>query len=117
MKILTVIAARRDSKGIPGKNWKMLGNKPLIAWTIETALETVAAEDICISTNSDDIIKIAEGYGLNVPLLDRKNCAPIQQHPDKPFCMLWISIIRTIPNLTTPSCNFSPPALFEKKSI
>ena len=69
MKILTVIAARRDSKGIPGKNWKMLGNKPLIAWTIETALETVAAEDICISTNSDDIIKIAEGYGLNVPFV------------------------------------------------
>jgi N-acylneuraminate cytidylyltransferase len=69
MKILTIIAARRDSKGIPGKNWKMLGKKPLIAWTIETALETVDPGDICISTNSDEIIRIAEVYGIKVPFV------------------------------------------------
>jgi CMP-N-acetylneuraminic acid synthetase len=53
MKILTIIPARRDSKGIPGKNWKPLGGKPLIAHTIEAALEVSSPEDICISTNAD----------------------------------------------------------------
>lgn len=70
MRTLTIIAARRDSKGIPGKNWKMLGGKPLIAWSIEAALEVSAPADICITTNSQEIIDLATNtYGLNVPFV------------------------------------------------
>ncbi|MBL7813070.1 MAG: acylneuraminate cytidylyltransferase family protein [Bacteroidetes bacterium] len=70
MRILTMIAARRDSKGIPGKNWKMLGGRPLISWSIEAALEVSNAEDICISTNSQEVIDIARNtYGLDVPFV------------------------------------------------
>lgn len=68
MKILTIIPARRDSKGIPGKNWKLLGGKPLIAHTIEAALEVSNPEDICISTNADNIIELAQTkYHLEIP--------------------------------------------------
>ena len=84
MRTLTIIAARRDSKGIPGKNWKLLGGKPLIAWSIEAALEVSAPEDICITTNSQEIIDLAtHTYGLSGP----KNLAPIPAPPAVLFCM------------------------------
>jgi CMP-N,N'-diacetyllegionaminic acid synthase len=67
MRILTIIAARRDSKGIPGKNWKPLNGKPLIAYTLESALEISAPEDICVTTNSKEVMGIAREYGIEVP--------------------------------------------------
>ena len=70
MKVLTVIPARRDSKGIPGKNWKLLNNKPLIGYTIESALEVSNPEDICVTTNSTQVIDIAQNsYDLKVPFI------------------------------------------------
>lgn len=70
MKILTLIPARRDSKGIPGKNWKLLCNKPLIGYSIQTALAVSNKEDICISTNSPEIVELANfEYGLTVPFV------------------------------------------------
>lgn len=70
MKILTVIPARRDSKGIPGKNWKLLNGKPLIGYTIESALEVSKIEDICLTTNSTEVIDIAKNiYKLNIPFV------------------------------------------------
>lgn len=74
MKILTVIPARRDSKGIPGKNWKLLNGKPLIGYTIESALEVSKIEDICLTTNSTEVIDIAKNiYKLNIPFVRPKN--------------------------------------------
>lgn len=58
MKILCIIPARRDSKGIPGKNWKLLNGKPLINYSIDIALEIPEINTICVSTNSDEIIDI-----------------------------------------------------------
>jgi N-acylneuraminate cytidylyltransferase len=69
MNILTIIAARRDSKGIPGKNWKLLGGKPLIQWSIESALDVVPKENICITTNSQEVIDISQACGLVVPFV------------------------------------------------
>lgn len=70
MKILTVIPARRDSKGIPGKNWKPLNGKPLIGYTIESALEVSNIQDICLTTNSLEVIDIAKNtYNLNIPFV------------------------------------------------
>lgn len=68
MKVLCIIPARRDSKGIPGKNWKLLNNIPLIGYTIDTAKQSLLIDDICISTNSDQVIEIASSkYDLQVP--------------------------------------------------
>lgn len=75
MKILCIIPARRDSKGIPGKNWKLLNNKPLISYSIEIALKCEKIDTICVTTNSDDVIKIAENLGVNPPFKRPENLA------------------------------------------
>jgi len=67
MKILYVIPARGGSKGIPHKNIKLLNGKPLIFYTIDVARELTEDENICVSTDDSEIIKIVENYGLKVP--------------------------------------------------
>jgi len=64
--ILCTICARGGSKGIKNKNIKELHGKPLIAYTIEQAKESGLFEHIVISTDSDDIAKVAEEYGAEV---------------------------------------------------
>lgn len=65
--ILIVIPARGGSKGIPGKNIKLLGGKPLICYSIDAARTIAPDSHICVSTDSDDIIQTVESYGLPVP--------------------------------------------------
>lgn len=67
MKPLVIIPARGGSKGIPHKNIKPLGGKPLICYAIDTARKFTSDENICVSTDDDTIIKVVEDYGLNVP--------------------------------------------------
>ena len=68
MKTLGVIPARGGSKGVPGKNYKLLGGKPLISYTIEVALKS-SLDRIIISTDDMEIVSIAENYGLKVPFI------------------------------------------------
>lgn len=68
MKALFLIPARGGSKGIPHKNRKLLGGKPLICYTIDAARAVAPSEvDICVSTDDDEIIRVVEEYGLKVP--------------------------------------------------
>jgi len=67
MRPLVVIPARGGSKGIPHKNIKKLGGKPLICYAIDTARKFTTVDNICVSTDDDDIIKVVENYGLKVP--------------------------------------------------
>ncbi len=67
MKPLVVIPARGGSKGVPGKNIKLLNGNPLIHYTIEAARNIFDDEKICVSTDSDEIIKVVEQTGLKVP--------------------------------------------------
>jgi len=69
MKPLVVIPARGGSKGIPDKNIKLLGGKPLIHYTIEAAREVFPDEVIYVSTDSEQIKAVAEVTGLKVPFL------------------------------------------------
>jgi len=71
MKILCLIPARSGSKGVPNKNIKLLGNKPLLAWSIEQALASkrVANMRIIVSTDSEEYQKIAQKWGAEVPFL------------------------------------------------
>lgn len=66
MKLLITICARGGSKGIPGKNIKPLNDKPLIAYTIETAQKFALKHntDISISTDSSIIREVAAEFGL-----------------------------------------------------
>jgi N-acylneuraminate cytidylyltransferase len=66
---LVIIPARKGSKGIPGKNKKLLCGKPLIQYTIDIAKALFPYEIISISTDDKDIQLIAEKSGLKVPFL------------------------------------------------
>jgi len=68
-KILAIIPARGGSKGIPKKNIKMLAGKPLIAWTIETALSVLCLDRVILSTDDKQILKIGKEYGAQAPFL------------------------------------------------
>jgi len=65
MKVLGFIPARGGSKGLPGKNKKLMLGKPLISYAIETALASNLI-DIVVSSDDDDIIKIASQYNISV---------------------------------------------------
>ena len=64
--VLCTICARGGSKGVKNKNIRLLNGKPLIAYTIEQAKESKLFEHIVISTDSDDIAKVAKEYGAEV---------------------------------------------------
>lgn len=66
---LFVITARGGSKGLPGKNIKNLCGKPLIAYSIDVARAFTNDENICVSTDSQEIIDVVENYGLKVPFI------------------------------------------------
>ena len=67
MKVLGVILARGGSKGIPKKNIKAIAGKPLIAWTIEAALESGVFDNVVVSTDCPEIAAVAKSYGASVP--------------------------------------------------
>lgn len=67
MKFLYIIPARGGSKGVPGKNIKLLASKPLICYSIDIARSLVPDNQICVSTDDDEIINLISDYGLKVP--------------------------------------------------
>lgn len=67
--VLIIIPARGGSKGIPRKNIKPLNGKPLIYYAIDTARAITADENICVSTDDEEIKSVVEAYGLEVPFL------------------------------------------------
>ena len=69
MKTLVVIPARSGSKGLPDKNIKLLNGKPLIHYSIEVAQKVFSNQDICVSTDSQKYISVAEMTGIKVPFL------------------------------------------------
>ena len=64
-KVIAIIPARMGSKRLPNKNKKFLHKKPLIAWTIEQALQCGFINEIVISSNDQDIITIGQKYEIN----------------------------------------------------
>ena len=69
MKTVAFIFARGGSKGLPGKNIRLLGGKPLIAWSIEHALSVDRIDRVIVSTDSDEIAEISRRHGAEVPFI------------------------------------------------
>jgi CMP-N,N'-diacetyllegionaminic acid synthase len=67
LKTLFIIPARGGSKGIIGKNIKLFADKPLICHTIDIARQITSDDNICVSTDDDEIIKVVTNYGLKIP--------------------------------------------------
>lgn len=92
-KILAIIPARGGSKGVPRKNIYPLAGKPLIAWTIETALACSWLDRIIVSTDDLEIAAIAQGCGAEVPFLRPPELArddtldlPVYEH-----ALIWLA--------------------------
>jgi len=71
-KVLAIIPARGGSKGVPRKNIRNLAGKPLIAWTIEEAKRSKYITRTILSSENQEIIKIAKEYGCDVPFVRPK---------------------------------------------
>lgn len=86
MRILAVITARGGSKGIPGKNLKLLGGKPLIHYSIEAAADT-PVDRLILSTEDPKIAGVARSLGCEVPFMrpaelarDETPHLPVMEH-------------------------------------
>jgi len=69
VRILCVVPARGGSKGVPRKNLRVVGGKPLIVWTLERALATRPAMDVVVSTDDEEIAAVSRAAGALVPFL------------------------------------------------
>ena len=67
MKAICIIPARGGSKRIPRKNIKDFLGKPIIAYSIETALQSGLFDEVMVSTDDEEIARVAEEYGAKVP--------------------------------------------------
>ena len=68
-KCLALIPARGGSKGVLRKNIALVGGKPLLAWTIESALKANCIERVIVSTDDEQIAQVARDLGAEVPFL------------------------------------------------
>ena len=75
MKPICLIAARGGSKGVPKKNIRKLAGKPLIAHTIEKALDSNIFSSVIVSTENKEIAKISKKFGAEVPFVRPKKLA------------------------------------------
>lgn len=85
MKAIAFIFARGGSKGLPGKNIRPLGGKPLIAWAIVHALAVKRIDRVLVSTDSEQIAKVAREYGAEVPFIRPAELA----RDDSPEWLAW----------------------------
>ena len=69
MRILGIIPARGGSKGVPGKNIKLLNGKPLLQYTAEIAVESKYLTSVILSSDDKQIITVAKSLGIQVPFL------------------------------------------------
>lgn len=67
-----IITARGGSKRVPGKNIRDFCGKPIIAYSIEAALESGLFDDVMVSTDSEKIAELGEKYGASVPFMRSK---------------------------------------------
>lgn len=91
-KVLALIPARGGSKGVPGKNIKLLAGIPLIAHSITAAKKSRLVDRVIVSTDDPVIADIARSYGAEVPFLRPKEFAE-DLTPDYPVfkhCLRWL---------------------------
>jgi N-acylneuraminate cytidylyltransferase len=85
MKVIAFIFARGGSKGLPGKNVRLLCGKPLIAWSIEHAHNVKGVGRVIVSTDSEEIAEVARQYGAEIPFIRPADIA----QDDSPEWLAW----------------------------
>ena len=70
-EILGIIPARANSKRVPGKNFRMLNGKALVQYAMDAALDSKLLTTIVLSSDSQEILALAKGYGDKILTLER----------------------------------------------
>ncbi|WP_207707026.1 cytidylyltransferase domain-containing protein [Heliorestis acidaminivorans] len=91
--VLALIPARGGSKGIPRKNIRYVGGKPLIAWTIESAKKSKYIDRLVLSSEDEEIIAIAKNWGCDVPFVRPESLA----QDDTPGIMPVLHALEVLP--------------------
>lgn len=94
--VVAFIFARAGSKGLPGKNIKELAGKPLIAYAIEAGLTTPGIERVVVSTDSEEIARVARTHGAEVPFLRPRELAT----DESPEILSWKHALREMERIT-----------------
>ena len=68
-RIIALIPARAGSKAVPGKNIRLLADRPLLAWTIAACRKTPSIARVVVSTDSPDYAVLAKNWGAETPFL------------------------------------------------
>ena len=92
-KVLAVIPARGGSKGVPGKNIRPLGGRPLIAWTIAAAKAAPELDRVIVSSEDAEIIKSAVEWGGEAPFVRPEELA----RDDTPGIAPVLHALETLP--------------------
>jgi N-acylneuraminate cytidylyltransferase len=115
--VITVafIFARGDSKGMPGKNIRNFGGKPLIAWSIECALSVKAIDQVIVSTDSTEIAEISKSYGAEVPFIRPRELAT----DESPEWLSWRHALEYVKHSsgTLPEAMVSLPATSPLRAV
>jgi CMP-N-acetylneuraminic acid synthetase len=87
MRVLGLVPARGGSKGVSGKNTRLLCGKPLLQYTAEAALAARLLSRVILSTEDEEIVRVGESCGLDVPFIrpaelaeDETPMLPVVQH-------------------------------------
>lgn len=75
MSLIAIITARGGSKRIPRKNIKEFYGKPIIAYSIEAAIQSNIFDEVMVSTDDEEIAEIARQYGASVPFMRSEETA------------------------------------------
>lgn len=89
---LGAVFARGGSKGVPRKNVRLLAGKPLIAYSIEAALQSALIDRLVVSTDDEEIAEVAIKYGAEVPFMRPPELAM----DDTPEWLAWQHAINTL---------------------
>lgn len=92
MNIVGIVPARGGSKGVPRKNIVQVGGRPLIAWTIEAAVEADCFSRVIVTTDCEETAEIALQWGAEVPFLRPSELAQDQTSGVDPIihCLDWM---------------------------
>ncbi len=110
-KVLGVIPARGGSKGVPRKNIRIVGGKPLIAWTIEQAQKSRFIDRLILSSEDPEIIRVAQQWGCDAPFVRPKELAeddtpgiePVFDALDRVSGYEWVVLLQPTSPLRTAS--------------
>ena len=78
-KVLAVILARGGSKGLPGKNILPLLGKPVLAYTVEAALQARTLDRVILSTDAEEIAAVGRKAGVEVPFIRPAELATVAE--------------------------------------